>query len=224
MTSEIVEPDIERVKISLAEENIIEQIHNYLVKLASVAQEIENTLDDIFKQKFESARTRANKIFEDFKSIYLTRSNIVRYIAKISILIANGSHYVSLAESLTSLTHSLHKLILDLELLSTMQINLNETLSYMFQNVTKQVREFISHLCNMFRYLVDNPSRIINYSSILQKDFDDIMLLFKEIYTNQDLRACPQLIISFAYTLNIIIYELYDLGEKAVWLHITRAS
>lgn len=222
MASEIVEPEIERIKISLAEENLIEQIRNYLVKLTIAIQEIENMVNDLFNQKFEIARVRGNKIFEDFKVIYSTRSALTRYVAKVSMSIANGSYYMSLTDTISSLTNSLHKLVLDLELLTATQTNLGEGMLLSLQNILIRFREYVQNLCDIFKHLVESPSKVPSYATVLQKDFNEMLQMLREIYVNKGPGVYTHHIALLIHTLSTITYGLHDLGEKALWLYTLR--
>ncbi|MEM3980288.1 MAG: hypothetical protein QXF79_03410 [Ignisphaera sp.] len=157
MSSEIMEPEIERVKLSLAEENLIEQIRNYITKVEAVFQEIDVTIDDIFRQKFESAKTRVVKVHEYLKSVYEFQSTVAKYAAKVSVTIANGYYYLSLADSMMSLTNALHNLILDLELTCLIQPRISETLVLYIQNFIKQMREYLSYIRNLSKVPQKSP-------------------------------------------------------------------
>lgn len=223
MVSEVVEPEVERVKLSLAEENLIEQIHSYILKLATSFQEAKNILDDLFRQRFEIAKTRTNKLHEDLRNIYVSQSSLARYIAKLSMSVANGSYYISLMDVLTSLTGSIYRLMLNLELLSISREVIDEAIIISIQNIVERIKAIMSCVCDIFKYLVVSPSKVYSYASIIEKEFNELIQIFREVYVNQKLDANKLSIIMLMSILNTIIQEVYSLGEKALCLYMIRA-
>lgn len=224
MSSEIVEPEIERIKLSLAEENLIEQIRNYITKVETFFQEIDVTIDDIFRHKFESAKTRVIKVYEDLRSVYGFQSTVARYAAKVSVTITHGYYYLSLVDSLTSLTDSLHKLVLDLELTCSVQPRLGETLILYIQNFVKQLREYISHIRSLLLYLTENPSKVPGLATLMEKNFNEILYTVRTIYVNREGESQGSILGSLLTTLINLLHNFHVIGEKALWLYTTRAS
>ncbi|MEM1526263.1 MAG: hypothetical protein QW775_00480 [Ignisphaera sp.] len=224
MSSEIVEPEIERIKLSLAEENLIEQIRNYITKVEMLFQEIDVTIDDIFRHKFESAKTRVIKVYEDLRSVYGFQSTVARYAAKVSVTITNGYYYLSLVDSLMSLTDSLHKLVLDLELTCSAQPRLSETLILYIQNFVKQLREYISYIRSLLLYLIENPTKVPGLATLMEKNFNEILYMIRTIYVNQEGESKGSILGELLTTLIDLLHNFHIIGEKALWLYTTRAS
>jgi DNA repair ATPase RecN len=223
MTSEIVEPELERVKLSLAEENLLEQIRNYISRLEPLLHEIEGVMDDLFKQKFESARTRIAKVYEDLKSVYETRLSLTRYASKVATSIANGFYYMSLVESLTLVTDYMHRLSLDLTMLCSSRLSLSESLTIYIQNAVGQMREYLSSVREMFLYLIENPSKVSRVSTFAEKKFYDILQVLKNLYESLEYEKQEPMLLDTITTLTSLAYSLRDLGEKTVWIYIVRA-
>lgn len=224
MASEIVEPEVERVKISLAEENLIEQVHNYVSRLTSVVQESKNVLDDLFNQRFEIAKIRSGKIQEDIKALQDLRFGLARYATKISMSITYSSYYISLIDALTLLTNSLHNLILNLELLSGLRMALSEQLILSLQNIMDQIKHIILNVCNVLKYIVESPSRVSHYISTLQKELGGLVQTFRDIYVGQRLGESFAPIALLLNALGLVVYSVNNLGEKAICLHILRTG
>ncbi|MEM1646372.1 MAG: hypothetical protein QXL96_11050 [Ignisphaera sp.] len=224
MSSEIMEPEIERVKLSLAEENLIEQIRNYITKVEAVFQEIDVTIDDIFRQKFESAKTRVVKVHEYLKSVYEFQSTVAKYAAKVSVTIANGYYYLSLADSMMSLTNALHNLILDLELTCLIQPRISETLVLYIQNFIKQMREYISYIRNLLLYLIESPTKVPGLTTLMEKNFNEMLYTIRTIYVNQVGELQVPTLVSLLIALIALLHNFHIIGEKALWLYATRVS
>uniref|UniRef100_A0A7C2VHY6 Phosphate uptake regulator PhoU n=1 Tax=Ignisphaera aggregans TaxID=334771 RepID=A0A7C2VHY6_9CREN len=223
MTSDIVEPEIERVRLSLAEENIIEQIRNYMLRIHDVLQELETVLDDLFKDKRESARARLVKVYENFRSIYSTQSALARYVAKVSISISNGHYYLSMIDTLNSLTSGIHRLLLSLGLLSSARTSLGENTMLSLDTIVKQFREHTSHICVTLRLLVENPAKIPSTASMMEKSFDNMLFTLRTLYLDSNRVSQDPLLMNLLALLSALAHNLYDIGEKTVWLYAMRA-
>lgn len=224
MASEIVEPEVERVKISLAEENLIEQVYNYVSRLTSIVQEIKNVLDDLFNQRFEVAKVRSGKIQEDIKALQDLRFGLVRYVTKVSMSITYGSYYISLVDALTSLTNSLHSLILNLELLSSLRMAIGEQLILTLHNVLEQIKHIVSNVCNILKYIIESPSRVPHYISTLQKESGNLVQIFRDLYVGLRLDESYAPVALLLNMLGLVVYSVNNLGEKVACLHILRTG
>jgi len=224
MASEIVEPEIERVKLSIAEENLLEQMRNYVSKLAVLLQEIEVAMDDLFRQKFELAKTRIVKIFEDVKSIYEYKSSLARYASKISVSIANGFYYLSLVDSISSLTDTLHKLSLDLGLLCSIKSSASESLVISIQSTVGQLRDYITSIQELLLYLIESPSKVSGSATLIEKKFYDILQTLRSVHEDLGYELREPVLINIITTLTALAHNLHNLGEKTVWMYLIRAS
>ncbi|MEM1542080.1 MAG: hypothetical protein QW101_03330 [Ignisphaera sp.] len=226
MTSEIVEPEIERIKISLAEENLIEQIRNYIVKLLWIVQESQHIANHLFNQKFEATRTRASKVVEEFKTVRDIRYNLARYVAKVAVSMIGTNYYVSLLDSITVLSNSLYKFILELELLGLRQIAIDESTILSIQNIIKSIVDYLTCLSDILRYFIESPVKGVQQISKIFRDGDTIIEMYRGIYLSQpyDLKHSSIQITTFILSLGNIIQDLVNLGEKIVWLYTIRTT
>lgn len=226
MTSEIVEPEIERIKISLAEENLIEQIRNYVVKLLWIVQESQHIVNHLFDQKFEVARTRASKVVEEFKTVRNIRYNLARYVAKVAVSMIGTNYYVSLLDSITVFSNSLYKFILELELLSLRQTTIDESTILSIQSIIKNIGDYLTCLSDTLRYFIENPVKGAEQVSKIFRDGDNIIEMYRGIYLSQshDLKPNSIHINTLILLLGDIIQDLVNLGEKIVWLYTIRTT
>lgn len=222
MSGEIVEPEVERVKLSLAEENLIEQIRNYILKLIPLVQDTKNVLMDLSRHMFEGARSRAAKIREDFKTIHALRFELVRYSARLAVPIAYSSYYLSLVDTLTHLTNSLYKLATYLEYLGYSQIALLERVSTSIQNAMERLASFLSDICTILKYLIESPSKVPNTVSLIQKNWEELMQIIKDLYEGLGQEKAQGPLLLVASTAVDIASGVYVLGEKTLCLYIVR--
>lgn len=227
VSSDIVEPEVERVKLSLAEENLLEQTRNYVVRFIWIVREIEHIIDNIFKQKFEIAKTRVNKIVEEFKIINTLRSTLTRYATKVSISIAGGSYYLNLLDTIVSLSNSSYRLVLGLELLSLKQIVIEDEVVLSIQNLIKNVEEFLTCLSDVMRYFIENPAKIEEQTSRIFRTINNMNETYRSIYLllSRDTKSGNDVyIVNFISLLGNFVHDLVSLGEKVVWLYTIRTT
>jgi len=147
LASDVIEPRELQIKISLAEENILEGIRNSVTKSIEIVEEVARVLGDLITLRFESAKNRILKSLAMYASCREAVKAIHLHFAQTSAVLLHNLHYLNLLNAFNQMLQNIHKMLLHLLSIGKRELSSNE-------KTLLSVQKFVA-LLNMYMKTVE---------------------------------------------------------------------
>lgn len=223
MSSDIIEPKQLQVQITLAEENLIEQLDGFFNKMSDVINEINGMFNDVFQGRLEVLRTRIIKtlgVDRDLRGVY---RSILEYASRVAPALVSSSYYFNILNISLQFLEKVHRLCLHLSLLHT-PLQLNEDIVISIQKILDLLIDGINKLRSILKSYIEFPIKVGDALSELLKTAQNLRTYYDESYTNIKKENLNTISITIMDDVNDIVNSFMGIYEALLCLHTMKRS
>lgn len=184
MASDVLEPRQTRIELSLAEENLVEQLRNIVLKLSNMLRELNSVLDDIFNDMFESAKLKVPRLIALYREVREDNRRVKLYLAKISIGLQDSKYYLEILNETTNILESLYTVATIMMILIKQNTTMKESSILYLQKIVVSLSNLLNDYAELLKMLIGVPMRSLEISDKNAKTLNEIRDLFEELFPN----------------------------------------
>lgn len=221
MSSDIFEPKQIQVGITLAEENLLEQLDGFLSRLLNLMSEIDGMFNDVFQGRLEILRARIAKtlgISRDLRNVY---RGILEYASRITPALVSGIHYLNALNTSSEFLESTHRLCMHLSLLQP-PLQLNEDVVIFVQKTVNLLMDSINMVRNTLKMYMELPIKVGEYISELLKTAQNLRLYYDESYIKIMRKETNEVFIAVMNDVDDMINSFIRMYEALSCLHAVK--
>jgi len=223
MASDVLEPRQTRIELSLAEENLVEQLRNIILKLSNMMRDINGLLDDIFSDRFESIKLKAPRLLTLYREIREDCRRVKLYLARISIGLQDSKYYLEIVNETTSILESLYTVTTILSALTKQNISLKESSIVYLQKIIMSLSNLLNDYAELLKILIVAPTKFLEISDRSIKTLNEIRDIFEnlssDVFSDRD---SVQIIVLIVQELRSIIKSYTNILEDLQCLQIMK--
>jgi len=227
MSSDVLEPRQTRIELSLAEENLIEQLRNIILKLSNMVRDINSILDDIFNDMFESAKLKVPRLLALYREIREENRRAKLYLARISIGLQNSKYYLEIINETTNILESLYTVTTAISALIKQNVVVKESSILYLQKTMMSLSNLLNDYAELLKMLIGSSSKFLEISDRDIKTLNEIRDIFEglfpDVLSGED-RNLVQIIALIVQELRFIIRSSTNILEDLQCLQITKQS
>ncbi|ADM28180.1 hypothetical protein Igag_1377 [Ignisphaera aggregans DSM 17230] len=225
MTSDVLEPRQTRIELSLAEENLVEQLRNIILKLSNMVRDINSILDDIFNDMFESAKLKVPRLLALYREICEDNRRTKLYLARISIGLQNSKYYLEIINETINILESLYIVTTAISAIIKQNAVVKESSILYLQKIMMLLSNLLNDYAELLKMLIGAPSKFLEISDRGIKTLNEIRDIFEglfpDILSGED-RNLVQIIALIAQELRFIIRSSTNILEDLQCLQIMK--
>ncbi len=228
MASDVLEPRQTRIELSLAEENLIEQLRNIVLKLSNMMRDVNGVLDNIFNDMFESAKIKISRLLALYREIREDNRRIKLYLARISIGLQNSKYYLEIINETMNILESLYTVTTAISALTTKQnVVIKESSILYLQKIIISLSNLLNDYAELFKTLIGASAKFLEVSDRDIKTLNEIRDIFESLFPNifsEEDRDLIQIMLLIAQELRFIIKSSTNILEDLQCLQIVKQS
>ena len=228
MASDVLEPRQTRIELSLAEENLIEQLRNIVLKLSNMMRDVNGVLDNIFNDMFESAKIKISRLLALYREIREDNRRIKLYLARISIGLQNSKYYLEIINETMNILESLYTVTTAISALTTKQnVVIKESSILYLQKIIISLSNLLNDYAELLKTLIGASAKFLEVSDRDIKTLNEIRDIFESLFPNifsEEDRDLIQIMLLIAQELRFIIKSSTNILEDLQCLQIVKQS
>jgi len=227
MTSDVLEPRQTRIELSLAEENLVEQLRNIILKLSNMVRDINSILDDIFNDMFESAKLKVPRLLALYREIREDNRRTKLYLARISIGLQNSKYYLEIIDETINILESLYTVTTVISALIKQNVVVRESSILYLQKIMMSLSNLLNDYAELLKMLIGAPSKFLEISDRGIKTLNEIRDIFEGLFPDilsEEDRNLVQIIALIVQELRFIIRSSTNILEDLQCLQIMKQS
>lgn len=223
MSSDIIEPKQLQVRITLAEENLIEQLDGFFNRVLNIISEIDEMFGDVFQGRLEVLRTRIVKtlgVNRDLRNVY---RSILEYASRVAPALVSSIHYFNVLSSSSEFLESTHRLCMHLSLLQT-PLKMDEDVVIFVQKTLNLLIDGVNRLRNALKIYIEVPVKMGEALSEILKAIQNLRTYYDESYTRVIKGGIDMVSIAIMDDIDNIINSFIRIYEALSCLHAVKRS
>lgn len=221
LTSGVIEPGEMQLKVSLAEESIIESIRNAIAKSVEIINDVNNVLEDFLASRFECAKNRVQKALATYANCKEIIGATYLRFARTSATLLHNLHYLNLLNSLNSTVQGIHRMLVHLLLIDKSVVSSNEKAVLGIQRFVTLLTTYLKTSLEFLNaYLSRSPrsEELLNQLSKISNDLEDYIrgLAANGFHLNS--------IIPLMLDMEFLAYSATNLYEATLCLYLAKKS
>jgi len=221
LASNVIEPEELQLKVSLAEESIIESVRNAVARFVEIVDEISRIVEDLLSMRFEGARNRVQKSLATYASCKeIVETTYLRF-ARTSTLLMHNLHYLNLLNSLSSMLQNVHRMLIHLLPAGKNMVSSDEKALLSLQKFVTLLNMYLKTSLEFFNaYLSRSPKteELLNQLSKISNDLESYIkdLVLNNSHFNQ--------LTPITLDMETLAYSATNLYEATLCLYLAKKS
>ncbi len=223
MSSGIIEPKQLQVQITLAEENLIEQLNGFFNKMTNIISEIDGMFNDVFQGRLEVLKTRIMKTLGSNRDLRGVYRSILEYASRVAPALISSNYYFNILHISSEFLEKVHRLCLHLSLLHT-PLQLNEDVIISIQKTLNLLIDGVNKLRSALRTYIEFPAKMDEALSELLKTIQNLRVYYDESYINIKKENLDTISIIIMNDVDDIVNSFIGVYEALLCLHTMKRS
>jgi len=221
MDSDVIEPKQLQIQITLAEENLLEQLDNLYTKVIGIINEVQEMFNDIFQDRLEIVKTRITRVIGAYRDLRNNYRGILEYASRVSSALMTANHYLNILNASSDLLEKIHKLYIHFSLVHNPS-ELNEDIIISAQKILSLLIECIDKLQNILRSYIGMPTRADKIIDDLSTSIQNLSSYYDESYVNSMREKINMLSVIIMDSLGDVVNSFIKIYEALLCLHVVK--
>jgi len=228
VAEEIIRPESEYLKLTMAEGNVVERLRAMLAKLVDEFEELYQASHDLFQNRFEALKTRFERIRKHKKEFEDLYRHSMFYLIRVGIGLQHRDTYTRAYLELLRFAEDIEAVALRLVELAELNAKIDDSFVLGFQRFLEYIKESLSVLIDSTQLLTINANKAVEgFDKVIRNEdlCDDMYkdLLFALVHLSDKLK--PIYIVSLRELLSFAeasMNSLLRVAEDLKWIALHR--
>jgi len=182
MSEDIIKPESEYLRLTMAESNIVERLRELLVKLHDEVGELYNAMNDLFQCRYEALKTRFERVHRyrrEFEDLY---RHAMSYLVRVGIGLQHRDVYARIYLELLRFAKTIELVCFHLVELAETRASVDDDIVLGVQKLVDYVRSSIMQLATATQLLSMNASKALENVDEVLRNGDLCDLMYRDLY------------------------------------------